>query len=197
MKDAMKYLFKAQQAKLTGFTLIELMIIMAISGILAMAASSVGDVLSKHTINSPTALLKKSIILARESDRGPNPKHIVICSSIDGQRCANSDQWEMGWIVFRDDNDDGILNNLEKLLEVQAGFDRNLTITSSTLTQPGIIKFNKFKQPNTSGEFVFCNNKGAQKATALIMTSIGFVREAVDENNDNIANTANGNNLSC
>lgn len=90
-----------------GFTLIEMLVVLAIIGVLLCAAvplaSSVG---SRMRLASVTNLFLGHLYLARsEAIKRNGP--VAVCSSSDQQTCADHGGWEQGWIVFQDRNNNG------------------------------------------------------------------------------------------
>ncbi len=96
--------------KINGFTLIELMITLAIAAILLTVAvpsfrtfiennkaiTQVNEVLSAHNLARMEAIKRGSTV--------------TVCTSSNGTACSNSTNWKNGWIVFNDLNANGAHN---------------------------------------------------------------------------------------
>lgn len=85
-----------------GVTLIELMTALGILGILAaIAVPSFREYTRNARVQAASNDLFTSLSLARsESLRRGQP--VAVCSSIDGETCADSDNWATGFILFND-----------------------------------------------------------------------------------------------
>jgi type IV fimbrial biogenesis protein FimT len=57
---------------------------------------------------------------------------VTICKSNNGAACTNANNWDQGWIVFTDENNNAAYNNAtETLLRVANGLGNNLTLIGS------------------------------------------------------------------
>lgn len=101
-----------------GFTLVELMIAIVVSGILAaMAAPSFTSMIRQHRVANATNDLVGVFALARsEAARRGHP--VTACVSTDASTCSTSAHWSGGWLVFADYNGDGALDPGEEVLRV-------------------------------------------------------------------------------
>jgi type IV fimbrial biogenesis protein FimT len=92
-----------------GFTLVELLItIVVISVLLATGVPAFLDFIKNNRLTAQTNELVSAIQLARSEavKRGTNT---IVCASSNGTSCSdNKDDWDKGWIVFSDlnQNDD-------------------------------------------------------------------------------------------
>lgn len=104
-----------------GFTLVEIMITLAVAAILAaMAVPAMQQVMAARATDSAAEDLVASLRLAR-SEALKRGYPVSVCASVDGASCAGSNvQWKAGWLVFTDDNRDGVLNGSEKAIRVRS-----------------------------------------------------------------------------
>ena len=98
--------------KVNGFTLMELMIVIAIIAIAAGMTVGLGDVVKKGRLTSQINTMISSINLAR-SEAIKRNRTVTICSSVTGAICSASLNWQTGWIIFVDLDGDGTLNGAE------------------------------------------------------------------------------------
>ena len=88
---------------LSGFTLIELMVTVAVASILAVVAvPAMAGLINANRINSASDNLTAALQLAR-SEAIRRGTSVTVCASADGQACANTASWDR-WIVRGRDN---------------------------------------------------------------------------------------------
>lgn len=87
-----------QQVQAGGFTLVELMITVAVIGILALiAAPSMSAMIENSRIVSQGEELVATLQLARAEAVRRNSR-VTVCRSTDGSSCASGTSWS-GWVV--------------------------------------------------------------------------------------------------
>lgn len=158
-----------------GYTLIELMLTLAVASILCLTATSVaGSAMNAARSSDATSRLLASLTRARTT-AAVYGTDVVLCPSANGRDCDDAYHWEDGWIAFVDANGSGEHDPSQSLLlsEKHLG-PRVRLITSSGRTR---IRF----QPNGSNAgsnatFTLCDGRGAAKATALVMANNGNLR---------------------
>lgn len=85
---------------MAGFTLIELMVVVAMVALLAtLAAPSLTDISLSSKLSSDANRLASSAALARGEAIKRNAT-ITLCASSNGTSCAASGGWEQGWIML-------------------------------------------------------------------------------------------------
>lgn len=149
----------------SGFTLLELMIVVAIAGILLMAGiPSFRSMIITNDVTSVTNDLNMSLKMARNAaiTSGHNAS---VCSSKDGKKCsASNNDWDTGWLVWVDlDNDNGLDAGTSELLWVKEIDPKsNLTITASSNFSKQIdFKYNGSLLQETIGDFKVCSGLGS------------------------------------
>lgn len=91
--------------RVSGFTLVELMITIAVLAVLvAIGLPSFQGSLRSNRVTATTNELIASISLAR-SEALRNPAGAVMCTTTNGATCGGS--WNDGWMVWLDANGDG------------------------------------------------------------------------------------------
>lgn len=106
-----------------GFTLIELMVVVAIVALLsALAAPSFKQMIQSNTISAAVNGLLSDMRFAR-SEAIRRGGGVVICHSAAPQAssptCNAGADWKTGWIIFHDLNNDGIKDNTDPVLKAQ------------------------------------------------------------------------------
>ena len=85
-----------------GFTLVELVVTVALVAVLAtLAFPDYSEFVRQWRRDSATRALTTSLQLAR-SEAIKSSRPLVVCPSTDETSCADSTEWNGGWIVFAD-----------------------------------------------------------------------------------------------
>lgn len=88
-----------------GFSLIELLVVVAMLGILlALAAPGFQDTIESANTNSQAKSIMSTLNLAR-SEAVKRGRPVAICATTDGLDCSAGD-WSEGWMIFVDTNND-------------------------------------------------------------------------------------------
>ncbi|MDE2498397.1 MAG: GspH/FimT family pseudopilin, partial [Xanthomonadaceae bacterium] len=90
-----------------GFTLTELLVTIAIAGILAMiGAPAMGGLLARTRDASTEAAVANTLRHARSAAIMRNTR-VLVCPSRDGRQCNPGDDWQHGWLIALDSDHDG------------------------------------------------------------------------------------------
>lgn len=99
-----------------GFTIIELMITIAILAVLVAAvAPSFMEIIRMNRLQTQSNALFTSLMLAR-SEAVKRNYPVVVCKSADGADCTGAGNWEQGWLVFPDKDRDNTLDADEPVI---------------------------------------------------------------------------------
>jgi type IV fimbrial biogenesis protein FimT len=104
-----------------GFTLIEMVAVLAIASILTAGALPAFEAIGmRMNLSSFSNGFLSQLHLAR-SEAIKRSTRVVVCNSANGTSCASSGGWEQGTIVFEDSNNNGLREAGEFLIERGGG----------------------------------------------------------------------------
>ncbi|MBA3581492.1 MAG: GspH/FimT family pseudopilin [Gammaproteobacteria bacterium] len=168
----------------SGFTIIELMIAIAVGGVLlALAVPSFMTMIQNNRMTSSLNGFVGAIHVARSESirRGSN---IVICKSSSGTACTAGSQWEAGWLVFADTNANSSFDVGEDIILIGEALDQTLTLREApTLTQV-IYSGRGFAVGLAPTTFTICDARGSNDAKGLVLSSVGRLSRTEDTNGD-------------
>jgi type IV fimbrial biogenesis protein FimT len=174
----------------SGFTLIELLLTLSVLAILTgLAIASWQGALTRTHIAVQMNALVGSLQRARvEAVQGG--KTFVICKSADGVQCG-ADQWEDGWLVFGDTDNDHRVDAGEAIVNVQPALPSSYTLRS-TYHFTNRVKYYETGDSNTAGRFVLCHNDTLVGSEVIFINFTGRVRRGEDNNENGIPEDSDG-----
>ena len=102
-----------------GFTLVELLVTVSIAAILiAVGVPSFTSIVAASNTDSATRRLSTAFSYAR-SDAVSRAGSVTVCASADALNCGNAAAWSQGWLVFRDENEDGTIDADDEIISVE------------------------------------------------------------------------------
>lgn len=161
----------------SGFTLPELLMTIALAAVLVgIAAPNLSMFIKKNSVETQAQRLIGSIHLARSEAARLN-RAVTICRSTTGNSCSSSSSWSQGWLIFADEDADGIIDaGVDKELRFIDSTDTNFSITP-TANYTNRITFRATGDANTSGRFVICPTSGEETyGREVILSAVGRPR---------------------
>ncbi|HEX6551025.1 MAG TPA: GspH/FimT family pseudopilin [Gammaproteobacteria bacterium] len=163
-----------------GFTLLELMVVLAIAGILMMVAvpnfkTTIADNRQVAAINE----LLGTLMYAR-SEAITDNKSITVCASSDSATC-NSTDWSQGWIVYA---------TAGTPLRVHGALANGLTLNNAGIGSS--FTFSTNGTSTVSGLFTLCDSRGSSFARSLNLISTGLAKAS-----QTVGKAPDGTALSC
>lgn len=159
--------------KLRGFTLLELMVVVAIAAVLlAIGLPSFQNTLRSNRLATTSNQFTAAIAMAR-SEAIKSTLAAGMCPSANGTACGND--WNAGWLVWSDPNRNGVLEAGETVISY---FANSGAISVTVGVKP--LRFDARGVPSTAaGAMVLASNPcpaGQQLRNTITMTSTGQVR---------------------
>lgn len=156
-----------------GFTLIELMVTLAIAAILATLSVSIPKLLQHETITSEVNNLIADLSLTR-SEAVKTGEQVLICKSQDLTQCSNNINWDAGRLIFIDKNKNYQKDPGEQIIRVRQPLPGFLSL-KSTAWGPGNGRYLSYQPTGfiqQNGTFAFCDrNRNARPRGVIYMRS--------------------------
>ena len=168
-----------------GFTLVELLLTMALLGILStLAFSSFGTMIQNNRIATQTNDFMSALMLAR-SESLKRITRTTVCRSANGTACATSGGWEQGWIIFADLDNDATVDTGETIVQVYSALNANSSLRGETnvaayisYIPTGVTQL--VGGSTQTGTLIMCDDRGfGGNARAIIISATGRPRLAV------------------
>jgi type IV fimbrial biogenesis protein FimT len=178
-----------------GFTLIELMVTLGVSALLL----SVGIPEFQGLIRDNRLVTQyNQFVSGLNNTRSEAIKRgldVTICKrNTAGSACNNAGNWEDGWIIFADLDDDGAVDGNETVLKVHEALDGSNTLRTG---QNRITYDGQGFAVGFADTFRLCDSRGSSNAKGLVISNNGRTRRAIDSNGDGIVEDGSGNAIAC
>lgn len=164
-----------------GFTLVELMITLAIAGIVAtVGVPSFMSMIASNRVSAASNELVTALNLAK-SEAIRSGQNTVLCKSTDGATCGGN--WSDGWILFNDTVANQTKDAVEQIIRVHGASDSSLGFIFKTGNH---IEFTPNGHSSEDGRFCFRNSYQDENSRAVIITRLGRIRteQRTGSNND-------------
>lgn len=160
-----------------GFTLLELLVALAVAAILiTIAAPSLSALMRRNEASATINELLYGLRLAR-NEAVARSLPVVICA---GQTsCTGGTAWSAGWIVFVDSNADGAATGeriLHRVTPIDGGF--SLSGNAGSGTAGRVIYEASGFAPGGARTFTLCDTRGSAAPRGLVVSFNGRVRAA-------------------
>ena len=188
---------KPSSLKSDGFTLIELMISLAIVAILlAAAVPAMLDFLERNQSRAIISEVRNLVALAREN-AVHHGCHTIMCPSENQTQCSRN--MDAPVIVFSDCNRNREIDGDDELYRVMQSLPGNSQLQWSFSAGRRYVQMTPQGYTNsTFGSLIYCPASGEEKhARLLIISRSGRARYGRDTDGDGIPNRSSGENVGC
>ncbi|MDN5939781.1 MAG: GspH/FimT family pseudopilin [Salinisphaera sp.] len=158
---------------LSGFTLVELLITLAVAGVLLTVAVPSYRLLFAHSHNaSLTTTLLADLRFAR-SEALTRGLRVSLCRSADGARCSDQGGWHQGWLVFANPDGDDQREKHEPLLRVHRATQSGVRLIGNRYVSSHVDFDSQGFAQGTAGTITAC--AGAGIVAAIVIPFSGAV----------------------
>lgn len=160
-----------------GFTLIEMLVALAIAAVLAaIAVPAMSGAFESVRARSAEAALVGSLARAG-SGAALGGRRTVLCPSRDGATCAPGVDWSGGWLVFQDLDADRERDPGEAELARQGALEGRVRLRT-TSGRPRIVFQGYGSNAGSNATFTLCDGRGPEYGRALVLNNRGQLRTA-------------------
>lgn len=162
-----------------AFTIVELVIALAVSGLLAAAAApTFHDWLSAYQLSNHAKHLAETMTRAR-TEAIRRGHRVNLCKSSDRRQCADHGSWEAGFLLYVDVNRDGRVDAGEPVLGIEDRAPPGITITANRpldayVSYTSIGHARMLNGALQMGTLTVC--KRGQRALLVVLANSGRVR---------------------
>jgi type IV fimbrial biogenesis protein FimT len=182
-----------------GFTLPELLTAMVVLVIVsAIALPSYRTIIRSANLTTQIHNFDATLNFAR-SEAVKRGRSVSVCPSTDQATCTSGTQWEQGWIVFVDKDENHTRDTgdpLEVVLRANGALVSGYTLRGTSASPCALdcyFTVNPKAQPSTAGQFVLCENGQIDPSRAVLVNTVGRITIAHD--NDGVPVDMDGNDM--
>jgi type IV fimbrial biogenesis protein FimT len=181
-----------------GFSLIELMVTVAIASILvSVGVPSFNNMIQNSRQSSTYNAMVSELSYAR-SEAVKRANFVTICARATDTTCANTATWNDGWLIFIDSVvANGSIDTGEEIIRVTGELNDSQSLTSNSFSNQGFVQYQSRGNTDSTGYFVVCDERGADRAKAVNIVLTGAIRKGVDTNSNDIVENLAGADVTC
>ncbi|MDO6424688.1 GspH/FimT family protein [Saccharophagus degradans] len=183
-----------QHCKSRGFTLLDLLIALAILSLLInLATPNLTSSLEKSKSKSLTVNIRSAIALAR-TKAITTEQTVSICGLQNNNECTKNQFTQIA--IFVDKNKNGRIDEAENVLLLNdLQYTGQITLGASLGRK--YIRFKKDGSAQQAGSFTYCNPNHPTYSSRVTISMMGRLYTAKDLDNDGIVENSDGSPISC
>lgn len=158
-----------------GYSVFDLLTTSVVASVLGLGAVGMHGLAQDSRMTSTVNQLMGHLHLMR-SEAIKRQIHVTMCKSHNGIACVSENPWEKGWIIFVDENANHVLDANEAIIHVQSALDRDLSLRYGETDSYGYVRYNPVGEVYPGATFSVCDNRGSDKAKAVIVYWTGRPR---------------------
>ena len=140
--------------QVAGFTLIEALVVMALLGLLlSLGAPAMTALRQQHQLQAQAEALWSSLALAR-SEALRRQQRVTLCARASDSACDARGDWQQGWLVFADVNDNAQYDLGEAMIEVHGAVPAALQLSVSNTARAYFSYNAQGRSATPSGAFM-------------------------------------------
>ena len=162
-----------------GFSLVELMVTIALIGIvITFAIPGYKTFVQNDRLITQINNLTGHLAYAR-SEAVKRKQQVVLCVSSNNDTltpsCTGGNNWEQGWLVFVDVDNDEVMTEADELLRVRQSLDANNTLTGNDTSIT--YDYRGFLKASVASSFALCDERYEEYGKAITVSLTGRVRK--------------------
>ncbi|MES9966772.1 MAG: GspH/FimT family pseudopilin [Sedimenticola sp.] len=165
-----------------GLTLVELVVTLMVGTVLiSIAASASRELTGRSRMSSAVNEVVSHLHLAR-SEAVKRGQRVILCPSLNGSDCEPTIEWQEGYMVFVDSDQDGKRDDGEPLLRLaksqkrQQNREMPILIRTSLYRRKITYKASGMAKGGSNATFTFCDQQKHAAPRAVIISPTGRPR---------------------
>ena len=185
----------AFRASLRGFTLIELMVSVSVTSILAaIAVPNFSEFIVQMRVDNEISQLHRMLLMTRNAAINSGQK-AIICPLDNAFQCTS--QWQNELSVFVDINDNKKFDANEKVISIRAAINAGDKLIYGKGRNKITFKPTGQLSGLANGTFEYCPKTHKNRARGIIIARSGRLHQSSDINNDGLEESRTYRKINC
>lgn len=179
-----------------GMLLVDMLIAITLLAILlTLAVPSLQETIATNQLSTQINSFVTSVNLARNEAVKRN-RTVALCKSANGTSCATSGNWEQGWIVFANTDNDSpaAVDAGETVLQVATALPTSYSLRGNT-NAASSLSFRSTGDAQANAQVVLCQNNSLSRSRTVFVSIAGHIYLGQDSNHDKIPEDDNDVNI--